>query len=104
MSYREDTASAMSQALTILKGMGAKSRSTSLGSVRDRVVQVFGILDALLSSLSDDTSEEVLAEVERVVTALHNADRAFSQSGDREAQRLRDLATQRVKRLAQQLS
>jgi hypothetical protein len=104
MSYRDETASAMSHAMTILKGMGAQSRSTSLGSMRDGVVQVFGILDALLSSLPEDTSEEVLEEVERVVTALHNADRAFSSSGDREARRLLDLATQRVKRLAQHLS
>ena len=104
MSNRTQAMSAMQSAMTILKGMGAQSHSSRLGSVGERVKRLFQTLDGMLTELPDDTPDDVLGEVERVVDTLHTVDQSWPGSGDAEAARLLDLAASRLRRIAQMLS
>ncbi len=104
MTNQSETVSAVKQALRLLKGMGALSPSTRLGQVAERASQLFSVLDSLLSVLPQDTPDDVLEEVERVVETLHNVDQSWPACGDGEAQRLLDLAAARLRRIAKRLS
>lgn len=103
MTNHSQTVTAVKQALRILKGMGALSPSTRLGQVGERAAQLFGVLDSLLAVLPEDTSDEAMGEVERVVETLHEVDQSWPACGDAEAQRLLELAAARLRRLAKSL-
>lgn len=100
MSTRTLTIDAVRRALTLLKGLGAQSPSSKLGSVGERVRELFHALDALLGNLPDPTPDEVFEDVERIVDALHQIDRSWPACGDALANQRLELATARLRRLA----
>jgi len=104
MSDRSEVIDAVQRAKTILKGMGAGSRSSQLGTVGQRAAQMFLVLDGLLAELPDPVPAMVLGEVERVVDALHAVDESWPGCGDREGQRLFELAGARLRRLVHGLA
>lgn len=100
MSNRTMTLEAMRRALVLLKGLGALSPSSKLGSVGERVRALFLSLDGLIGQLPDPTPDDVLEDVERIVDALHQVDRTWPACGDELANQRLDLATARLRRLA----
>ncbi|MBM4062226.1 MAG: hypothetical protein FJ265_14185 [Planctomycetes bacterium] len=103
MASRTQTIGAMQRALTLLKGLGAVSRSTKLGAIGARVATLFRALDAMAAALPPDPPDPLLAEVERFVDALHRVDKHWPACGDGPAEKLLELAAQRLRRIAAQL-
>lgn len=104
MTARSQAIDAMKSALILLKGLGAQSPSSKLGTVGERVTQLFLVLDSMVGQLPEDLPDGVLEEVERVVDALHDVDQNWPQCGDAPANQKLDLAAARLRRIAQRLS
>lgn len=103
MATRTETITAMKTALVLLKGLGAQSPSSKLGTVGERVKQLFLVLDGILGHVPDPMPDGVYEEMEHVVDALHDVDQNWPACGDAPANQKLDLAAHRLKRVAQRL-
>jgi hypothetical protein len=103
MTNHDRTVGAVKSALRLCKGLGANSPSSMLGPVGERITRMFMLLDGLISQLPDPTPEDVMADVEKVVEAIHDVDQAWPGCGDGPAEQKLDVAGQRLVRLARRL-
>lgn len=71
--------------------------------MRERIGHMLAGLDTILSRLTEDTSEHDLAEVEKIVVALHTADCSITSGALPSALQSIDLARARIERLRDSL-
>lgn len=78
-------------------------RHSSAESARERVMAMMAALDAIILHLPEDPPDEVLVEVERVVTTLRTADESLQSGDSRTGIQSLDLAKGRLERLRKRL-
>ena len=80
-----------------------RHRHTQTASAFERVGLTLSDLDLVILRLPEDPPENLVAEVERIVRSLRNADEALSRGDSRAGMQSLDLASARLRRLAAQL-
>lgn len=99
MSNLRDAQSARS----VLRKIG-NHRHSNATSARDRVLDMMAGLDFVILHLPDDPPDDVMAEIERIVTTLRTSDEAFVSGNTRTGMQSLELARARLDRLTKQLS
>ena len=73
-------------------------------SARQRTVRMMADLDTVLLHLPDDPPDDIVTEVDRIVTTLRNADANMQDRNESAAMQMLDLAQARIDRFARRLS
>lgn len=80
-----------------------RHRHSQAASARERVLATMADLDLVILRLPDDPPDEMIAEVERIVMSLRNADETLSRGDSRAGMLSLELASARLSRLAARL-
>ncbi|MCA8973337.1 MAG: hypothetical protein KDC98_01380 [Planctomycetes bacterium] len=72
-------------------------------SAHERIAATMAALDTVIVHLPDDPTDDQVAEVDRIVTALRTADECLGNGNTHSGIQLLDLARGRVQRLAEAL-
>lgn len=71
--------------------------------MREQIMSMLAGLDTILSRLTEDTSEQIMAEVEKIVLALHTGDCSITSGSLTSALQSIELARARIERLRSSL-
>lgn len=80
-----------------------RHRHSQAASARERVMATMADLDLVILRLPEDPPDDMVAEVERIVMSLRNADETLSRGDSRAGMLSLDLAAARLRRLADRL-
>ena len=80
-----------------------RHRHSQAASARERVLATLADLDLVILRLPEDPPDDMVAEVERIVMSLRNADETLSRGDARSGMQSLDLAAARLHRLADRL-
>lgn len=99
MAVTSEHGKGFAEAKAVLRRLGPKAQRRS-EAIRLRLQRMLVSLDAILTSLPEDVTQEVLGEVDRIVVTLHTADASWSQGAFASASQSIELAGARIDRLA----
>lgn len=72
-------------------------------SVRERINEMMSFLDAVILRLPEDPPEDMVEELDRVVTTLHTADASLVDGNNAASLQMLELARARLERFAQRV-
>ena len=80
-----------------------RHRHSQAASARERVLATMADLDLVILRLPEDPPDDMIAEVERIVRSLRNADETLGRGDSRSGMLSLELAAARLRRLADRL-
>jgi len=89
-------------ARVMLRRIGARDEDFG-ETVQDRINEMMAFLDAVILRLPDDPPDDMVEELERVVTTLGTADQSLVDGNNTASLQMLDLARARLERFAQQV-
>lgn len=87
----------------VMLRMIQRHRHSQAASARERVLSTMADLDLIILRLPEDPPQDLVDEVERIVSALRNADVRLADGDSRAGMLQLDLASARLRRLADRL-
>ena len=78
-------------------------RHIQTASARERVLATLADLDVVMLRLPEDPPQQLVAEIERIVQSLRNADESLERADSRAGMLSLELASARLRRLAAEL-
>lgn len=87
----------------VLRRIGARKHTSAEGA-RERILAMMAALDYVMAHLPEDPPDDVVTEIERVVTTLRTSDDAFGAGNARSGMQTLDLARARLERLSRSLT